>query len=117
MINFPPLSRSISLGGLSETKASDPTIRSHFESGAILSRARFTKAKKVWEIIYNLLTTADKAALLNFEDELNVGADTFNWTNPKDSITYECRLANPIKFKIEPRHPDLWEVELQFIEA
>jgi len=117
MIHFPPLSRAVSLGGLSETKAADPTIRSRFESGAVLTRARFTKAKKAWEVIYNFLTAADKTMLLSFEDELNIGAATFNWVEPKSRKTYECRLAAPVKFKLEPRHPDLWEAQLQIIEA
>lgn len=117
MTNFPSLSRSVTLGGLTETKAADSTIRSRFESGAVLTRARYTKAKKAWEVLYNFLTAVDKAALLTFEDVVNIGADTFNWTNPIDSKTYECRLAAPIRFKNEPRKPDLWEAELRFVEA
>ena len=119
MITFPELSRGVRLGGISETKATDPTIRSDFESGAVMTRARFTKIPEAWEVTYKFLTASDKAALKAFENEAGVGAKIFNWVNPdpNDGKVYECRLAAPIVYRSEARQPELYEVVLKIVEA
>jgi hypothetical protein len=116
-MDFPTLSRSANHNNFNETLAYDPSIKSQFEDGAVLSRARFTTTKKKWNVQYNYLTDTDKSLLETLQETVMVGADTFNWTNPEDSSTYPVRLAEPIQFKMEPRELDLWEARLTLVEA
>lgn len=102
MATYPTLSRDPIPSSYKETKAYDPSIRSQFEDGKILSRARFTANKKRWDLVYTYLTTADKVLLDDFQDTVMVGADTFTWTNPdqNDNTSYTVRLEKPIEFKL-----------------
>ena len=114
---FPTLSASPNLNGNTEGIAFDPTIRSEMESGDVKTRPRFTTTKRIWERQYRYMTDADKALLITLQSSVMVGADTFQWINTVDSTTHFVRFAKPIRFKSEPRQPELWEIRFTVIEA
>jgi hypothetical protein len=105
-----------SFQNFSEDSAVDPTIRSEFENGVVLSRARFTTLKKKFSVGYNTITAADKLKLVNLQTSTKIGAATFYWTNPDDSVEYEVRLMSPIKFQIEPRNFSYWNARLEMAQ-
>jgi len=113
---FPSLSIGASFQNFSEDSAVDPTIRSEFENGVVLSRARFTQLKKSFSVGYDFLTAADKLALVNLQTSIKIGAKTFYWTNPDDSVEYEVRLTSPIKFQIEQRNFSYWSARLEMAQ-
>ena len=113
---FPALSIGASFQNFTEDSAVDPTIRSEFENGVVLSRARFTQLKKKFSVGYNFLTAADKLALVNLQTSIMIGAKTFYWTNSDDSVEYRVRLTIPMKFQIEQRNFDYWNVRLEMAE-
>ena len=51
---FPTLSRGVSFQNFSQGSAIDPTIRSEFEDGTVLTRPRFTTLKKSFTVSYNI---------------------------------------------------------------
>ena len=117
MLNFPSLSRSVSLENFTEGLASDPSIRSESEAGYVISRARYTRMPKMFGFTYRYLTAADKAALEEFQNTVKVGADAFNWSHPKESIVFTVRLKEPLDFQLEDRNPDYWKVSIRLDEA
>lgn len=99
MANFPTLTASPTIDW-QEGKAFDPAIRSKTEGGYVQTRPRFTRLPKKWEIKYKAITTTDKDLIETHENTQKAGADKFNWTNPLNSIVYEVRYLEPIKYKI-----------------
>ena len=113
---FPTLSRGASFQNFSADSAVDSTIRSEFENGIVLSRARFTRLRKLFSVGYNFITSADKTKLEALQISVKIGAQTFFWTNPSNSTEYTVRLTSPMKFQIEPRNFDYWSVRLEMAE-
>jgi len=117
---FPALGRGPSAAHFVEETPFDPTIRNEFESGAILTRARFTSVPKKWSIVLEHLTNADKVTLDEFQrEQVHFGADVFKWENGQDYETYRVRFASPIVFTIKPRNtkfePKKWTAEFELI--
>ena len=113
---FPTLSIGASFQNFNQGLAVDPTLRSEFENGVVISRARFTTQRKSFPVGYNLITKADKVLLENLQDSVNVGAATFFWTNPDDNIEYEVRLMRPMQFAVEPRNFSFWNLRLEMAQ-
>jgi len=114
---FPTLTQGASFQNFSESSAVDPSIRSEFEDGTVLSRARFTTLKKSFTIGYNFITSADKTKLTSMQTAIKIGANTFFWTNPSDDTEYEVYLMGPMQFQVEPRNFNYWSVMLNLAEV
>ena len=82
-----------------DTLAIDPTIRSPKDAGYVQTRARFTRLPRAWHIVYAGVTTTDRDAIRTFEETVVVGANSFSWTNPDDSIAYTVRFLSPIRYR------------------
>lgn len=115
MADFPTLSIKPS-PPFEEAPVVDPTIRSRFEGGAIVTRARFTAVPKRWEILYQDMVNADKDLLKTFETTtVSFGADPFNWTAPDDT-TYVVKFAAPIRFVRSTGASDKWQIRFSLVE-
>lgn len=116
---FPSLSVTPSISGWTESIRVDPTIRTPVEAGYQITRPRFTRSPRRWEIAYaggNALPLADKNILSAFESSVKVGSDIITWTNPVDSVAYQVRLAGPIQYR--PLANKLyWEVRMLLEEV
>lgn len=113
---FPVLKRGPNAADFIEETPFDPTIRSEFESGAVLTRARFTSVPRKWNIILDDLNETDKVALDSFQrNSVRFGADAFSWENTQDEATYRVRFVAPIRFTIKPKDvrfpPTRWRAE------
>lgn len=119
MADFPTLSSYAipEVNAWQESKAFDPTIRSPQEAGYILTKARFTRIPKKWHISYETLQNDDKISLENFETARKVGAESFNWTNPKNSIVYVVRFLAPISFGFNSQSSMYWKAEFDLEEV
>lgn len=113
---FPSLSRNPLVAGFSDGLAYDPTIRSRFDSGHVLTRDRHTVTKRRFTFSYNGLTDADKSALETFRSTVG-GSGEITWTNPADSQSYTVRLDNPTFQFTKGDIPDRWACELSFTEV
>ena len=67
-------------------------IKSAFSSGYVQSRAKFTRERKQFQLIWHAMTDADKATLLTYFDN-NLGG-TFTWTEPLTSTSYTVRFSD-----------------------
>lgn len=114
---FPILTSYANVDGLTDTLAFDPTIRTQTESGALITRARFTSVKKKWTYSYRFLSETDKTRLENFQESVNVGSAIFNWTHVKTSIVYAVRLEKPFEFFVEPGFPNKWRAAVSLLQA
>jgi len=118
MASFPTLTRAVSHRGFTETKLIDPTIRSEFSSGAISTRPRFSGTiPQLYNVTYHYISAADKVLLEAFEDDIKVGAVTFNWTNILTSTMWKMRLKSPIKFGLEPKCIDKYYAKIEMFGA
>lgn len=92
MANWP----NISLPSKIEEELYKPQIETEFEANYSASRATSSRAIRRWNLIWNSLSQNDLDVLQTFFIA-NMGS-SFNWTNPRNSITYNCRFTgNSIK--------------------
>lgn len=103
-----------------EKVAVDPTIRSRSEGGYLKTRPRFTRIPDRWHVVYDPLPNADKNTLKAHEIERGVGSNSFSWTNPIDSQSYEVRFAAPVEYRLLPYFVNggrAWRVEFDLEEV
>ena len=102
MASFPTILRRTGLTQTptvtEDTIAFDPTIRSQYEGGYVVSRSRFTRMPRRWSLRYEWMTTTNKDTLRTFEEARVVGSDSFTWTNPMDSTAYTVRFLEPVRY-------------------
>jgi hypothetical protein len=113
---FPSLSNPPTIHGWEEKKALDPTIRSTSEWGYSKTRARTTRIPYLWRLVFEDMTQTDRETLMDFEDEVAVGADDFTWTHPIDSEVKTCRLKEPIRYTMM-NSVYLWRFEVVLEEV
>ena len=77
----------------------NPTIRSPKDAGYQQTRPRFTRYPRVFHIVYNGITTANKDLIRAHEEDRGVGGSSFTWTNPADSISYTVRFLDRVKYR------------------
>lgn len=110
---FPTLSRTPTPASWKEELIIDPTIRSPFHAGYILSRSRHTITPRKFSFRYNLLTQADKNLIVDFEQHVRVGADKFDFRNPITNEDWEVRLLSPIRISVEPRDYTKYSADME----
>lgn len=94
MASFPSLGTTYPSTPLME-KLVDSVLRSPMDGGYVQTRQRYTRIRKLWDVTYTAITTADKVTLEAFVQTVAGGANQFTWTNPQDGSNYEVRF-NPI---------------------
>lgn len=113
---FPTLTQGASFQNFSQGSVVDPTIKSEFTDGTVLTRARFTRMRKSFSVGYNFITSADKTKLEALQTAIKIGANTFFWTDPSDDTEYEVHLTSPMTFQVEPRNFNYFSVRLEMAE-
>ena len=77
--------------GLAE-KPTKGQIRSDFEAGYVYSRAKWTRARKRFDLTWDSMTNSDKNTLETFFNN-NLGS-TFTWEHPVSGTTYTVRFSD-----------------------
>lgn len=118
MTDFPTINQNPEVDGWGEGAASDPTRRTEFENGTILTRGGRTRVPDMWAFTYRNLPNSDKEAIWDFErNTVNFGAATFNWTHPISDQTYSVKFADKLSYKLEKNMLHEWQVSISLIEA
>ncbi|MBU0517183.1 MAG: hypothetical protein KJ621_20705 [Proteobacteria bacterium] len=92
MPDFPDLSVPPSVP-IKEVSTRD-TIRAKSEAGYVLTRPRWTTARKRFEVRYQYLTPADFTSLDNFfQNVAQGGAVAFSWNHPQTGSVHTVRFA------------------------
>lgn len=107
---FPTLSHEMLVEALQQKRAKDPTVRTDMEGGWEQTYPAFTRKTKEWTVGYRALPTADKDLIEEHEDDVNVGAEAFDWVNPADNVTYSVRFTAPVDYKLHGDSSNLWDV-------
>jgi len=111
-MSFPELSyKQISI------ESEDIGISSKKENGKVISRKKFTKARKTFAITLNIATEQHKADLETFFNEVGTYL-TFSWINPLDDISYVVRFEKPLTFSKSSDFPNYWSISnFNLVEA
>lgn len=98
MADFPTLSKPPAFGQKEHNE--DSVLRSDYEGGYEHTRPRFSRLRKNFPgVVYRDMTDTDKSTLDTFENvTVKGGADAFNWTEPKSSVTYLVRFTKPVEY-------------------
>lgn len=77
----------------------DSTIRSRTESGYEITRRRYSRTRRVWEVSYSFVPQSFKDSLYVFiNEEVKEGALPFTWTHPTTQETFEVRFSELPEF-------------------
>jgi len=79
-------------------KNEDSVIRSEFDGGYVQTRARYSRVRKTWQVVYTALNTANKLLVSAFVNTVQCGADNFTWVDPVTSTSYDVRFLAPPVF-------------------
>lgn len=73
----------------------DSTIVSEMETGLEITRARFPRVRREWQVSYSNCLQADEDALDEFLTGPDIlgGAGKFQWTHPGTGQTYTVRFS------------------------
>ena len=117
MAYFPTLSSNPDADGFGQRPAADPTIRTDFQGGAMLSRPRITKAPRIWSFGYSDLLETDKLILEAYEQAVKYGTSEFFWRNPQDGNTYTVRFMDVLKWEYNNNNTGTWQTKVTLIES
>ena len=98
----------------------DSTLKSDFEAGYILTRAKFTRSRKSFYVSYQNMPNADKEILDTFGTTVNGGSDSFTWTHPMSSVSYIVRFDKRPAFEGVGYSPDIgfmWNTEFTLVQV
>ncbi len=99
MATFPSLSVEPSYPVV--IKWEDSVIRSPMEGGYEVTRQKFTRVRRTWDIVYNYLPSSDVTTFNTFvESCVHGGADAFTWTIPGSTVTATVRFKEPPEVSI-----------------
>jgi phage-related protein len=114
MANFPSIAKPWAV----KPKTLTNTIRSPFEAGYVQTRARNTRARKRFQVVWeDLLPTADRTTLETFfTATVHGGADAFNWTDPTTSATHVVRFVED-DLEFEQKGLGFWALTINLEEV
>ena len=99
MSNFLGLSKGPSLPLDPDGVMEDAVLRTPTEAGYVQTRPRYTRPRLMWGLNYNVLPDSDIAILKNWEQvTIRNGSDVFTWQHPTTLVSYDVRLAGPVKY-------------------
>lgn len=106
ILPFPELSRQPALKTHGTTL--DPTLRDSYDNGMESTRARFTRARRQWDVSIDFLTPEDVIVLQAFVDNKAVyGANLFLFPDNRDP---ENPIAYRVRFSTLPSYSDTGNV-------
>jgi hypothetical protein len=75
----------------------DPAIRSEMEGGYTITRPRYTRIRRKWNLQWNAMSGTDYGLLTAFWAATRGGSLSFSWTCVTDGTTKTVRFAAPLK--------------------
>lgn len=70
----------------------DRAIKSKTEAGYTITRARYSKVRKIFDVQYENMNSADKVLFDALLDAVKETVDYFSWTHPATGTTYTVRF-------------------------
>ena len=83
------------------TTREDNVLRSNVDAGYELSRRRYTRQRKTWELKWTKLAPSFVKVLEDFYDnDTKSGSLNFKWTHPIDNKVYTVHFTEPINVSL-----------------
>lgn len=77
----------------------DSTLRSKTDSGYVITRKKYTRTRRSWEVSYSYVPQSFKDDLYNFiANEVSEGALPFNWIHPTTLVQFTVRFIKLPEF-------------------
>lgn len=83
-----------------EETSEDPALRSAAENGNVMTRAKFTRIRRTWQVSWANMRGAHYRTLRAFYEQMRGGSLSFAWTHPLENTTFEVRFVG----KLSARH-------------
>lgn len=80
----------------------DPAISSEMEDGIVVTRPRYTRIRRRWELSWQNMRAAAYEALRTFYYGRKGGSLSFTWTNPANNTTATVRFKGDLNGKASP---------------
>jgi len=77
----------------------DRTLKTTSEAGYVTTRYKNTRQIMSFDVVYSMLTDADKNSLRSFYDTVET-VDSFTWTHPYTSVNYTVRFDTVPSFEL-----------------
>lgn len=94
------------------TKVNDPSISSEMVNGMRISRARYTRILRSWQLKWNAMPDSDLTVLLTFYDTVKGGSASFTWVDEFGN-TYIVRFSGDISHESVNRNHSQVAVKLE----
>lgn len=88
----------------------DLALRSEMESGIVVTRPRFTRPRRTWQLSWENMRGKHYRALRAFYEQMYGGAASFFWTHPIETGTFTVRFAG--RFEAKSTALDFWRVSV-----
>lgn len=100
----------------------DPTIRGETDGGYIITRPRFTRFPRRWDLVWEALSHADYLTLMSFyTDDAVAGSVDFTWTCVTDDTAATVRFAGAPQARVvawaDGGLPKYWQVSVKLEEV
>ena len=81
-----------------KTDREDNVIRSNTDSGYEITRQRYTRTRKSYELKWTAISQDDRDTIVKFYDTKTAsGSLSFTWYHPVDGSKHEVRFSEPIQ--------------------
>lgn len=80
----------------------DPAIVSEMEDGIVVTRPRYTRMRRRWELNWQNMTASSYTTLRAFYYGRKGGALSFSWSNPATLETATVRFSGDLSGKAGP---------------
>ena len=77
----------------------DRALKGKSEAGYVSTRYKYTRQTVSFEVLYSMLTDADRDLLRDFYDEVET-VDSFTWVNPYTNVSYTVRFDSVPTFDL-----------------
>jgi hypothetical protein len=99
----------------------DPAIRSKAEGGYVLTRPRYTRMPRSWNLAWEAMTNAHYLLLMAFWTAKYGGSTSFTWICVTDDTETTVRFSDKINAKVvawaSTGLPKLWSVSVKLEEV
>lgn len=93
----------------------DAALRSEAENGVVISRAKFSKQREKFTLIWTALMTHDYNTLKTFYKARRGGSENFAWRHPVTAQEYIVRFGTELKFSNDG--PNIWSGSVELSEV
>lgn len=93
----------------------DAALRSESENGLVISRAKFSRQREKFTLVWLALPTKEYSILKAFYKAMLGGSNSFLWKHPVTDKEYIVRFGTELKFSNDG--PNIWSGSVELSEV